>query len=442
MVSKDLQSLNNFLEEKGLTPVINEYVPEEAWTNLLNNTGPLQKITDDGVIHFSTRNDFPEQALKYPPADTNEPHFYEFEDLADPNFGNFLTIGFSSHGGFAIYLKVGLVLISLYVSTYDWDDWRPVANRMIRTISAFIEANNEVGSRVEEQNNFVYFQADFKRDSYVFGVFQLGQDQLSWKSEKIVRSNSSTLGALFVPLQEALWEAHTDFGYDLPIVLSDFIADYEGIEPLPLSYKQRKDDFKFSSKFFDALNFANDRHAGHFRKGTEIPYLTHLLAVSSLAIEDASSDDELQDDIETIAIAALLHDVIEDTDTDIAEVEDEFGESVAAIVAACSDTHDSANKPPWKERKQIYIEHLTKVNQATLCVSLADKQHNTMRMLSDLRKEGPDFWKRFNAPPLDQKWYYETISEIFSTHRPGKASDDLKKTVKDLCKLIVQEELD
>ncbi len=200
-----------------------------------------------------------------------------------------------------------------------------------------------------------------------------------------------------------------------------------------------QDNFKFSSKFLDALNFANDRHAGHLRKGTKIPYLTHLLAVSSLAIEDSSSDDNLKDDIETVAIAALLHDVVEDTDTEIEEIADEFGKAVADIVDACSDTHESGKKPLWKERKESYIAHLTEADQPTLCVSLADKRHNSMCMLSDLRKEGPDFWNRFNAPPLDQKWYYETISEVFSTKRPGKASDDLKRTVEDLCKLIVED---
>tara|TARA_B100000287_G_scaffold384294_1_gene390634 strand:- start:469 stop:1086 length:618 start_codon:yes stop_codon:yes gene_type:complete len=200
-----------------------------------------------------------------------------------------------------------------------------------------------------------------------------------------------------------------------------------------------QDSFKFSSKFLDALNFANERHAGHLRKGTEIPYLTHLLAVSSLAIEDSSSDHELKNDIETIAIAALLHDVVEDTDTEIQEITDEFGKAVADIVDACSDTHESSKKPPWKERKESYIAHLTRADQMTLCVSLADKRHNSMCMLSDLRKEGPDFWNRFNAPPLDQKWYYETISEVFSAKRPGKASDDLKRTVEDLCKLILED---
>ena len=200
-----------------------------------------------------------------------------------------------------------------------------------------------------------------------------------------------------------------------------------------------QDNFKFSSKLLDALNFANERHAGHLRKGTEIPYLTHLLAVSSLAIEDSSSDDDLKDVIETVAIAALLHDVVEDTETEIEEITNEFGKAVADIVDACSDTHESGKKPPWKERKESYIAHLTEADQATLCVSLADKRHNSMCMLSDLRKEGPDFWNRFNAPPLDQKWYYETIAEVFSAKRPGKASDDLKRTVEDLCKLIVED---
>ena len=106
---------------------------------------------------------------------------------------------------------------------------------------------------------------------------------------------------------------------------------------------------ELGERFAEAVSFAREKHHGMVRKGTKIPYLSHLLAVASLAIEDAASDPLLDDLFEDIAVAAVLHDVGEDTPVEVDEVADRFGSEVARIVEACSDA-TSVPKPPWRER--------------------------------------------------------------------------------------------
>ncbi len=195
-----------------------------------------------------------------------------------------------------------------------------------------------------------------------------------------------------------------------------------------------------SRRFGGAVLFARSMHDGQARKGTQIPYLSHLLAVTALAIEDAAVDDVLRDETETIAIAAMLHDVVEDTRATVADVAGRFGAEVARIVASCSDTEVSP-KPPWRPRKQAYIDHLADADQATLCVSLADKRHNARCIVEDAAAAlttGGDFWSRFNAGPADQAWYYDELAKVFSQRRPGTASAELRRTVDRLCELAAQ----
>ena len=187
-------------------------------------------------------------------------------------------------------------------------------------------------------------------------------------------------------------------------------------------------------RFSDAVGFARDKHHGGVRRGTRVPYLSHLLAVASLAIEDAAPDPQLDDRFEDIAIAAVLHDVVEDTLVSVAEVEARFGLEVARIVQACSDA-EGTPKPPWRERKEAYIEHLEEADQAVLCVALADKRHNSRCIVNDATELGPDFWDRFNAGPEEQIWYYTTVAEVLTRRRPGPAADELRLTVDRLCDL-------
>ena len=200
--------------------------------------------------------------------------------------------------------------------------------------------------------------------------------------------------------------------------------------------------------FGKAMLFARSMHDGQVRKGTDIPYLSHLLAVAALAMEDAATDPDLMDRTETIAIAAVLHDVVEDTidrgrrRVTVEQLRERFGDEVARIVENCSDVTEpdaSGEKGPWSDRKQAYIDHLADADQATLCVSLADKRHNARCIVDDAlaaEADGTDFWGRFNAGPDQQRWYYDELASAFERHRPGRYARELRRTVDELRDLV------
>lgn len=175
---------------------------------------------------------------------------------------------------------------------------------------------------------------------------------------------------------------------------------------------------KLGHRFDRAFAYARDLHRFHDRKETEIPYISHLMGVASIVLEDGGNENE--------AIAALLHDAVEDQGGApvLKDIRHQFGDDVAAIVSACSDT-DVTPKPPWRNRKAAYIEHLgdPKLPDGAVRVSLADKLHNARSILFDLRA-GQDVFARFSAPVDDQLWYYRTLAETFSklTDSPMVAS--------------------
>lgn len=177
-----------------------------------------------------------------------------------------------------------------------------------------------------------------------------------------------------------------------------------------------------TQRYAEAVAWAVELHGSQVRKGTPIPYLTHLLAVSSLVWENGGNEDD--------AIAGLLHDAIEDTDATAADIEERFGPKVAAIVVACSDT-TVRPKPPWRERKEAYQAHLA--DPATppdaLRVSAADKLHNARSMLSDYRDVGDELWTRFNEGVDSQLWNYEQLTDILQCRFPGPLTDELARTV-------------
>lgn len=147
---------------------------------------------------------------------------------------------------------------------------------------------------------------------------------------------------------------------------------------------------ELSTRFDEALIFASRLHAKQVRKGSGIPYISHLLAVTALVLEHGGGEDE--------AIAALLHDAIEDQGGDATrqEIRRRFGEVVVEIVNGCTDT-DSTPKPPWRERKEAYIAHLPTATSSILLVSAADKLHNVRSILNDYRVVGEEIWQRFKA---------------------------------------------
>ena len=178
-------------------------------------------------------------------------------------------------------------------------------------------------------------------------------------------------------------------------------------------------------RFIDALAYAHSVHAGQSRKGTTVPYLAHVLGVCALVLEDGGGEDE--------AIGALLHDAVEDGGGPpvLEEIRRRFGDRVADIVRACSDT-DETPKPPWKERKTRYVAHLRTAEADARRVSCADKLHNARSILRDYRLEGERLWDRFNAPAAEQLWYYRALVEAF--RQPGRTPlvDELERVVRQL----------
>ena len=188
---------------------------------------------------------------------------------------------------------------------------------------------------------------------------------------------------------------------------------------------------KLTGQFSKALVYAELKHHNQVRKGGDIPYVAHLLAVAGLVINDGGSEAQ--------AIAALLHDAVEDAGgpATLKEIRANFGDDVARIVDECSDT-DEEPKPPWRERKQNYINHLADVGVDTILVSVADKLDNARSMLRDYHTHGPSLWVRFTVKnPRDHLWYYSQLLKAYRgrgctswmVDELGRVVDELKRLV-------------
>jgi len=161
-----------------------------------------------------------------------------------------------------------------------------------------------------------------------------------------------------------------------------------------------------TTRFDEALTFASRLHAPQVRKGTTIPYISHLLAVAGLVLENGASEDE--------AIAALLHDAVEDQGGAAVreEIRRRFGDSVVQIIDGCTDA-DVIPKPPWRERKEKYIAHIRLASPSVRLVSAADKLHNARAILADYRVMGEALWDRFNGGKEGTLWYYRSLVDTF-----------------------------
>lgn len=179
----------------------------------------------------------------------------------------------------------------------------------------------------------------------------------------------------------------------------------------------------------EALAWAADLHAGQVRKGTQVPYVAHLLAVAALVLDGGGQEDD--------AIAALLHDALEDTEATRDEIEARFGSQVARVVAACSDT-EVQPKPPWRERKTDFLARLggPDADEHVLLVVAADKIHNVGSMLADHRRVGDASWARFKAGPRDQHWYYREVARHVRSGLGGPMADTLDGLVAQLGALV------
>ena len=161
-----------------------------------------------------------------------------------------------------------------------------------------------------------------------------------------------------------------------------------------------------SERFLEALRVAATLHAGKARKKTDMPDVGHLLGTCSIAMEFGANEDQ--------AIAALLHDIIEDVEPveKARAAVAAFGPEVLRIVEACTDA-DTHPKPPWRERKEAYLAHLPEADAAILLVSASDKLHNARAIVTDQHRGGAEVWNRLSAPREDTLWYYRSLVSAF-----------------------------
>ncbi len=184
-----------------------------------------------------------------------------------------------------------------------------------------------------------------------------------------------------------------------------------------------------SEKFTEALVYATQLHETQIRKGSGVPYIAHLLGVASIALEYGANESE--------AIAALLHDAIEDQGG--AKIRDEiqqrFGETVAQIVEGCTDT-DLTPKPPWRDRKEAYLAHISHTSASVRLVSAADKLYNAQSILKDYRQIGDEIWQRFTGKKEGTLWYYRSLVNAFRQVETTPLIEELDRVVAELEQLV------
>jgi (p)ppGpp synthase/HD superfamily hydrolase len=182
---------------------------------------------------------------------------------------------------------------------------------------------------------------------------------------------------------------------------------------------------QLSRQFEKAVIYATRIHGGQRRKKTRIPYIAHILGVAAIALEYGAN--------ETEAIAALLHDAVEDCGgaRRLRDIERKFGKKVAKIVEGCTDT-DQTPKPPWLERKQAYVAHVRHAPMPTKLVSASDKLHNVRAILMDYRQEGEKLWSRFNSGKRGALWYYRALVDAFRGKRIRPLVQEIDRTLTEL----------
>jgi (p)ppGpp synthase/HD superfamily hydrolase len=188
----------------------------------------------------------------------------------------------------------------------------------------------------------------------------------------------------------------------------------------------------FHPKFEEALSFVCRLHAEQIRKQTDIPYISHLIGVAGIVLEHGGDADE--------AIAALLHDAIEDQGPDYpggpdalrGEIRQRFGQKVLEIVEGCTDA-DTDPKPPWQARKEAYVAHISQASPSVRLVSCADKLHNARAILTDLRVVGDALWERFSGDKEGSLWYYRALVDVFrQADNTAPLVDELDRVVSEI----------
>jgi GTP pyrophosphokinase len=178
-------------------------------------------------------------------------------------------------------------------------------------------------------------------------------------------------------------------------------------------------------RFWSAFQFAAQKHDGQTRKAKSVPYLAHLMSVSSIVLEAGGNED--------CAIAALLHDVVEDCGGRqmLREVKDRFGSDVARMVEGCTDSFEDP-KPSWRQRKEEYLRRLPKEHSDTRLVSAADKIDNARSVLRDYRIHGEAIWARFNGGREGTLWYYRALADEFNRCPADMLNSELERIVGEL----------
>jgi (p)ppGpp synthase/HD superfamily hydrolase len=190
---------------------------------------------------------------------------------------------------------------------------------------------------------------------------------------------------------------------------------------------------QLTEKFVEALAYASEAHQSQKRKGTDIPYVAHLLGVASIALEHGANEDE--------AVAALLHDAVEDAGGKprLEDIRRRFGQDVAKIVEGCTDA-DTIPKPPWRERREAYLRHIAGASASVRLVSASDKLHNARAILNDYRKMGDELWSRFNGGKEGTLWYYRSLVQAFQRAEPNDLVNELDRVVTELARLAMPDQ--
>ena len=183
-----------------------------------------------------------------------------------------------------------------------------------------------------------------------------------------------------------------------------------------------------SPRFLAALNYATTLHT-ESRKGTTIPYISHLYSVAALVMESNGSEEEV--------IAALLHDAVEDHGgvKTLEKIRSDYGEEVADIVDGCTDDAppEGQEKRPWRERKEEYVAHIASASDSVRLVSNADKLHNARCILRDYRDIGGAIWDRFTGKKEGSLWYYRALADVFLTNPANPfLAEELNRVVVEL----------
>jgi (p)ppGpp synthase/HD superfamily hydrolase len=188
---------------------------------------------------------------------------------------------------------------------------------------------------------------------------------------------------------------------------------------------------KLGPRLQRAFRYAAEKHDGQTWKQSAVPYLSHLMAVASLVLEAGGGED--------MAIAALLHDVVEDCGgmPRLREIRKQFGPRVAKIVEGCTDSFGEP-KPEWVERKKDYLREVKHADVETRLVSASDKLHNVRTILADYRTHGEDIWQRFSGKRDGTLWYYRALSDEYQQRNPNRITRELEIAVAQLERAVGQ----